>query len=138
MDANLKLTNAEKAIMECLWSSENGLTFKDLLDRMGERFDKVWKKQTLSTYINSLQKAGLIRTDSRRRPYSYHAVCTKDDFLHSQSTKLIEEEYDNSLRNFIASFVGDQKLSIDEAQELRSLIDLLCPSDPGSDTETGQ
>ena len=134
MDENLKLTNAEKSIMECLWSSENGLTFKDLLDRMGERFDKVWKKQTLSTYINSLQKAGLIRTDSRRRPYTYHAVCTKDDFLHNQSTKLIEEEYDNSLRNFIASFVGDQKLSTDEAQDLRDLIDLLCQSD----TETNQ
>lgn len=126
VDGNLKLTNAERAIMECLWDSENGLTFKDLIDRMSEKFDKVWKKQTLSTYINSLQKAGLIRTDSWRRPYTYHAVCTKDDFLHNQSTKLVEDEYDNSLRNFIASFVGDQKLPADEVQELKDLIDQLC------------
>lgn len=129
MDGNLKLTNAEKAIMECLWSSENGLTFKDLIDCISEKFDKVWKKQTLSTYINSLQKAGLIKTDSRRRPYVYHAVCTKDDFLHNQTTKLVEEEYDNSLRNFIASFVGEQKLSTDEVQELRNLIDQFCQDD---------
>ena len=131
MEGNTKLTNAERAIMECLWDSENGLTFKDLIDRMSEKSGKVWKKQTLSTYINSLQKAGLIRTDSWRRPYTYHAVCTKGDFLHSQSAKLVEEEYDNSLKNFIAAFAGGQKRSTEEAQELKDLIDQLCQD--GSD-----
>ncbi len=126
MDGNLKLTHAEKAIMECLWNREDGLGFKDLISCMSEKFGKVWKKQTLSTYINSLQKAGLIRTDARQRPYIYHAVCTRGEFLHHQTAKLVEEEYDNSLRNFIASFVGDQKLSTDEARELRDLLDRLC------------
>ena len=135
MDGSLKLTHAERAIMECLWNREDGLTFKDLIDCMSEKFDKVWKKQTLSTYINSLQKAGLIRTDSRRRPYIYYAVSTKDAFLHNQTIKLVEEEYDNSLRNFIASFVGGQKLSTDEVQELKDLIDQLCQD--GSDSSTG-
>lgn len=134
MDGNLKLTNAERAIMECLWHSENGLTFKDLIDCMSEKFNKVWKKQTLSTYINSLQKAGLIKTDSWQRPYIYHAAVTKDVFLHNQTAKLVEEEYDNSLRNFIASFVGGQKLSTDEVQELRDLINQFCQDDSDSGT----
>ena len=134
MDENLKLTNAERSIMECLWNSEHGLTFKGLIDCMSEKFDKVWKKQTLSTYINSLQKAGLIKSDSRRRPYIYRAACTKDDFLHNQTAKLIEEEYSNSLSNFIAAFVGGQKLPTNEVQELRNLLDQLCQDDPDSGT----
>ena len=138
MDENLKLTNAERAIMECLWNSENGLTFKGLIDCMSEKFDKVWKKQTLSTYINSLQKAGLIKSDSRRRPYIYRAACTKDDFLHNQTAKLIEEEYSNSLSNFIAAFAGGQKLPKNEVQELRTLLDQLCQDHPDSGTPTDQ
>lgn len=68
---------------------------------------------------------GLIRTDSRQRPYIYHTVCTRDEFFHHQTTKLIKEEYDNSLGNFIASFVGGQSLSTDEVQALRDLLDQL-------------
>lgn len=129
MDGNIKLTNAERAVMECLWEHTDGLTFKELTNCISESFDKLWKKQTLSTYLNSLQKAGLIRTDSRRRPYTYHAVCTRDEFLHRQTTRLVEEEYDNSLGNFIASFAGGGKLSTDQVQELRDLLDRLCPDD---------
>ncbi len=117
--------------MECLWSSEKGLTIKEILEYMSEKHHRAWKKQTLSTYISSLHKACLIRTDSSRKPYIYYACCTKDEFIHAKTRELVEEEYDNSLGRFIAAFAGTQKLSAEEAQDLRNLLDKLCPDEDG-------
>jgi len=133
MEHNFMLTRTEQLIMEYFWNSHQGLTIREILDYMREQHGREWKKQTISTYIASLQKAGLIRTDSRWKPYTYYACCTKKAFIHGKTRKLIAQEYGNSLENFIAAFAGKEKLSSEEARELKNLLDQLCPEEDESE-----
>jgi len=133
MEPNYTLTRTEQLIMEYFWSSNRGLTIREILDYMREQYGREWKKQTISTYIASLQKAGLIRTDSRWKPYLYYACCTRDAFLHGKTRELIAQQYDNSLGKFIAAFAGEERLSAEEAQELKDLLDRLCPEKDNSE-----
>ncbi len=129
MDTIYSLTPTEQIIMECFWEKGKGLTIKEILAYLKANHQKDWKKQTISTYIAGLQKAGLLRTDASHRPYIYHATCTKDEFIHGKTRKLVAEEYGNSLGRFVAAFVGNARLSSKEAQELREMVDQLFSDD---------
>lgn len=134
MEPNYTLTQTEQLIMEYFWSSNRGLTIQEILDYMKEAHQRDWKKQTINTYLVGLQKVGLIQADSRWRPYTYHACCTREAFLHGKTRALVAQQYDNSITNFVAAFAGDKKLSAEEAQDLKDLLDQLCPEEDEMDT----
>jgi predicted transcriptional regulator len=48
---------------------------------------------------------------------------SKDDFQAAQGEQFIQENFDGSLPRFLAAFSRRQKLSLDEIDELRKLID---------------
>ena len=59
MERNYGLTNTEMEIMELLWSVKEPLPFRELIRYANEEWNKNWKKQTLNTYLNHLQKMGI-------------------------------------------------------------------------------
>jgi predicted transcriptional regulator len=48
---------------------------------------------------------------------------SKEDFQAAQGEQFIQETFDGSLPRFLAAFSRRQKLSLDEIDELRKLID---------------
>lgn len=117
------LTNTETEIMELLWNADHKLSFREMLDYFNQKLQKDWKKQTLSSYLLTLQKAGLISADAAGKNYYYYASCTKEEHIHNWTKELLDQSFESSLGRFIAAFSGGAKLSKKEAEELKQYLE---------------
>ena len=123
MKKNYGLTNTELQIMELLWAAKEPMSFRDIMDVATTEWKKSWKVQTLNTFLLGLQKMGLVGTDKSMSTYNmYYALCTKEQHIHKWTKKMVEECYGNSFARFVAAFIGEGKLSEEDADELRKLL----------------
>lgn len=123
MKKNYGLTNTELQIMELLWQSDKPLAFREIMDIARDEWKKTWKVQTLNTYLINLQKMGLVGTDRTTTQYNvYYALYSREEHIHNWTRKMVEVCFDNSICNLFSSFIGNQKLSEEEADELRKML----------------
>lgn len=122
MKKNYGLTNTEMQIMELLWQVDGPVTFREIMDTSSNEWGKNWKVQTLSTYLITLQKMGLVESERNGCSNAYRAVCTKEEHIHNWTKKLVETCFDNSFSRFALAFVGKGKLSKEDAEELKKLL----------------
>ena len=122
MKKNYGLTNTEMQIMEKFWEENKRFSYRELSEYMNGTLDKKWKKQTLSTYLTNLQKMGLIEVDDSGKNYIYYATCTKKEVVQKWTRKLVKISFNNSIFNFVSAFTGGQKLTREEAEELKELF----------------
>ena len=122
---NYGLTNTELLIMELLWSEGRPMSFREIMDVATNEWKKDWKVQTLNTFLNGLQKMGMIRAErSMTSSYNvYYPLCTKEQHIHKWTKEMVEVCYDNSFRRLVSAFIGDGKLSKEDAEELKKLLD---------------
>ena len=124
---NYGLTNTELLIMELLWSEGRPMSFREIMDVATKEWKKDWKVQTLNTFLNGLQKMGMIRAErSMTSSYNvYYPLYTKEQHIHKWTKEMVEVCYDNSFRRLVSAFIGDGKLSKEDAEELKKLFDYL-------------
>lgn len=122
MGKNYGLSNTEMLIMELLWRAEEPMSFKEIMDVAQKEWKKTWKAQTLNTYLINLQKIKMVGTDRSSTYYLYYASCSKEELIHNWTRQLVEECFDNSISRLFAAFIGDKKLSEEEAEELRKML----------------
>ncbi len=123
MKKNYGLTNTELQIMELLWAAEEPMSFREIMQVATTKWGKAWKAQTLNTFLLGLQKMGMIGADKSTAAYNrYYALCTKEQHINKWTRKMVEECYENSFACFVKAFIGDGKLSEEEAEELKKLL----------------
>ena len=121
---NYGLTNTELLIMELLWSEGRPMSFREIMDVATKEWKKDWKVQTLNTFLNGLQKMGMIRAErSMTSSYNvYYPLCTKEQHIHKWTKEMVAVCYGNSFGRLVSAFIGDGKLSKEDAEELRKLL----------------
>ena len=122
MKKNYGLTKTEEQIMELLWAAKAPMTFREIMDIATTEWNKTWKVQTLNTFLLGLQKMELVGAQKGTSCNYYYALCTKDQHIHNWTKKMVSECYGNSLGIFVAAFIGDGKLTREEAEELKKLL----------------
>ena len=122
MKQNFGLTKTEEQIMELLWEAEDPMTFKEIMEVAETKWNKSWKVQTLNTFLLGLQKMDLVGAEKGTSCNHYYALCTREQLVHNWTKKMVAECYGNSLGIFVAAFIGDGKLTREEAEELKKLL----------------
>mgnify|MGYP002512736488 CR=1 FL=1 len=122
MKKNYGLTKTEEQIMELLWTTDNPMTFKEIMDIATTKWNKTWKTQTLNTFLLGLQKMELVGAEKGTSCNYYYALCTKEQHIHNWTKKMVAECYGNSFGCFVAAFIGNGKLSKEEVEELRKFL----------------
>ena len=122
MKKNYGLTKTEEQIMELLWAAKAPMTFREIMDIATTEWNKTWKVQTLNTFLLGLQKMELVGAQKGTSCNYYYALCTKDQHIHNWTKKMVAECYGNSLGIFVAAFIGDEKLTREETEELKKLL----------------
>ena len=125
MKNNYGLTNTELLIMELFWSENRPMTFREIMEIARRDWKKEWKVQTLNTFLNGLQKMGMIQAErSVVNPYNeYHALCTRDGHIHRWTKQLVEVCYNNSFKALIAAYIGEGELTEQEKEEVRKVLE---------------
>jgi len=110
------LTTAEEELAEIIWQHAPLLSPK-LVDIALDVLD--WKKSTTYTILKRLCNKGIFRNESAQ----VTIILTKDELIARQSRRFVEDAFGGSLPGFIAAFVGGKKISQQEADAIKQLID---------------
>ncbi len=114
----IKLFDAELRLMELVWAHAP-VTAKELsllaADEVG------WNKNTTYTILKKLvDKKAVLRSEPN---FLCTPLITREQVGEAETKRLINKLYDGSPKAFLTSFLSKEKLSPDELQELRELID---------------
>ena len=78
-----------------------------------------WKRTTSYTVLGRLCQRGLFKNEGG----VVQSLVSREDFYSMQSENFVEESFEGSLPAFVAAFSRRKKLSGEEIEELKRLID---------------
>lgn len=120
----MELSNGELSVMEILWSGEcldeNGeIQALELYKILNKKYS--FGKTSCYTFFGRLVEKGAI---SRRYPkYTIKPIVSREEALKEQQEKAIERLFQGSIINVCRAFLSEKKISKDELNEIRDLID---------------
>jgi predicted transcriptional regulator len=78
-----------------------------------------WKKSTTYTTIKKLSEKGYIKNEDA----IVSVIIEKERVQADESNYFVDRTFEGSLPGFLTAFLGGKKLSSEEADEIRKLID---------------
>ena len=78
-----------------------------------------WSKATTYTVIRRLSERGVVKNENA----TVTALVSKEQAQQARLTEMVEETFEGSMPAFIAAFSRGKKLSREEVEQLRALID---------------
>ena len=114
---NLKISESEMEIMKIVWASSDAITTNDILNSLPK--DNSWKLTTVLTFASRLVKKGVLKTDKRGKANYYTEVLSEEEYKEVQSRTFLEEMYNGSVKNFIATLYNGKNVNKKELQELK-------------------
>lgn len=109
-----KLFEGEYRMMEVLWDS-GPVSSTRLASLCGERLG--WNKSTTYTVLRRLKHKGLVRHQNTVAA----PLFTREEVIRAQGEELVERA--GGLPLFMTAFLSGRKLTAQEAEELKELID---------------
>ena len=111
-----KIFESEYRFCLILWDNEpvsSGKLVQLAKDGLG------WSKATTYTVIRRLSERGVLKNENT----IVTSLISKEEAQKSRLEEMVEETFEGSMPAFIATFSKTQKLTRQEAQQLKALID---------------
>ncbi len=111
-----KLFDAEYRFMSIVWELEP-VNSTQLCRVCQQRLG--WKKPTTYTVLRKLGERGMVRNEGA----VVTALVKREQVQQYESQALVEKAFGGSLPGFLTAFLGKQRLSREEAAELKRIIE---------------
>lgn len=117
---DIKLFDSELKVMDVLWR-EGDVAAKYIAAVLNEEVG--WNVNTTYTLIKRCIKKGAIeRTEPN---FMCHALIPKEDVQEAETDELINKIYDGSADKLFAALLGRKKLSREQIDKLKKMVDEL-------------
>ena len=117
---NIKLFDSELKVMDTIWQ-EGDVTAKHIADVLNAEVG--WNKNTTYTLIKRCINKGAIE---RKEPnFICHALIPKEEVQEAETDELIDKVYDGSVDKLFAALLGRKKLSEQQIENLKDIINKL-------------
>jgi BlaI family penicillinase repressor len=113
-----QLTKAEEQIMLALWKSGKGF-LKDITDAMPEPKPH---PNTVATILKILVEKGYVDYDVQGRNNLYKPKINKTEYGKKSISQLVKGYFEGSPAKLVSQFVSDNKISLQELEELLQQI----------------
>ena len=114
--AEIQLGVIEARYADMIWAHEP-VTSSELVKMTAVEFN--WKRTTAHNVLRRLIDKGLFRNENG----VVTAVISRDEFYSMQSRQYVEDTFAGSLPAFIAAFTQGSRITADEAEAIRRMID---------------
>lgn len=115
----MKLSSSEEKLMELIWKFEK-VFMKELIDAYA---DPKPAKTTIATLLKRMQEKGFVAYNQLGNSRQYYALVDKSDYFSNHLNRLIKNYFDNSALTFASFFTKSSKMSYEELEELKRLVD---------------
>jgi BlaI family transcriptional regulator, penicillinase repressor len=117
----MRLSEFELDVMAHFWS-DGELSAPELFERMGDERGVTYS--TVKTIVDRLEEKGAIERISARGRTIFYVPVIKQERIRKPLVKaFLRRLFGNDLRPLFAQLLRDEKLSEDELQYLRQLVD---------------
>ena len=106
----------EKRFADIIWNNEP-ISSTELAKKSEEALS--WKKSTTYTVLKRLCDKGIFKNEQG----SVGSLISRDEFYSAQSERFVETTFKGSLPAFLAAFSKRKKLSKQDVDELKRLIE---------------
>ena len=114
----VKLFDSELKVMDILWK-EGNVPAKHVADVLTKELG--WNKNTTYTLIKRCIKKGAIE---RSEPnFMCHALIPKEEVQEAETKELVDKIYDGSVDKLFAALLGRKKLSAEQIQKLKQIVE---------------
>lgn len=114
-----KLTNKEEEVMKILWSLEKAFVKEIMEEIEGEKPHY----NTLSTIVRNLEEKEYVGHEAFGKTHRYFPLIRKEDYRKKFVNSAIADYYDDSYKSIVSHFAKEEKISIEELQEIIDLIE---------------
>ena len=82
-----------------------------------------WNRNTVLTYLTRMEAKGLTRIDKDVSPHIYYAVIDRESLRKQERKSFLKRVYSGSASELIAAFLVEEKISPEERERLRAMLD---------------
>ncbi len=115
-----KITQAEWRVMKILWE-KSPRTSSEIIEMLAGEVE--WNPKTIKTLLSRLIKKNAIGFTKEKRSYLYSPLVKENECQQSERNTFLSRVYNGALQPMLAAFLEDEKLTKDEIQELKRILD---------------
>ena len=123
-----RLAEGEAKFAKLIWQREP-ITSPELVKLCEKEFG--WKKSTTYTVLKKLCERGIFQNEKAE----VTSLISEEEFYSYKSRKFVEDSFGGSIPKFLTAFMGGKKLSIEQANEIKNLIDSFAGDEDVKGTE---
>lgn len=117
------LSACETVIMKAIWDAEGDISIPDLIEVLRTKWGKDYARTTVTTFITKLMAKGYVDT-YRKGKLSYAcAVKSEEEYKRKLAANDRDFWFGGKITNLISALCCDQKLTQNEAEEIRKILD---------------
>lgn len=120
MSESLQISEAESIVMEVLWK-EHPLSAEQVVAALAKT--QSWQEPTVKTLLNRLLKKHAVRATRDGRRYLYTPAIERAQWQGTVSEGFVDRVFGGRLVPLVVHFGRHGRLSAQELEELRRLID---------------
>jgi predicted transcriptional regulator len=113
---NIKIFDAEYRFMNIIWE-HSPITSMELVKLANDELG--WKKSTTYTVIRRLSERGILKNENTY----VHPLVKREQVMRTETKELINKVYDGSLKLFFTTFLQKERLTNDEIDELKMIVE---------------
>jgi len=115
-----KISEAEWEALRVLWEKERS-TASEIIEALSKNTN--WKPTTIKTLLARLVKKKAVGFQEVDRTYFYFPLVTQSECTKVENRSFLQRVYGGALKPMLAQFIQDEKLTADEIEELKRLLD---------------
>ena len=121
MKAQSRISEAEWEVMRVIWAKAP-TSASDVIRSLMVK-DRRWHPKTVKTYLRRLVNKQVLEFYKEGRAYVYMPLVTEKECVDAASKSFLGRVFGGSLKPMLAHFVGNHKLSPQEVEELKRILD---------------
>ena len=114
-----ELTKAEEQVMQILWELNEAFV-KDIIAKLPEPKPAY---NTISTIVRILERKKLVAHNSFGKTHQYYPLISRDEYLRGHFGRVVRGYFSNSYKQLVSFFTTNNSMSIEEMEELRTMIE---------------
>ena len=115
-----RISNAEMHVMRVIWNKAP-IGVSEVVEILLKRTS--WKRQTIRTMINRLEKKKVIGYEIKGRSYQYFPLVSEEEYAKADAASILERAGAAIVKPILAAFVEREQLSEEDIQELKRILD---------------
>lgn len=119
---NISISDSEMKVMEKLWAYGHMISVADVVAALNDDGEN-WTHQTVGTFLKRLETKGIVSASKKGKSLYYFPLLSKEQFYAKEADHFLQSKFKGSLKNFLAAFSIEKKLSENEIQDLKDWFD---------------